>query len=286
MKKTFTTLVLAVFTLVGTSAFIFKNSTGKQGYAGSPGEGTCNNCHTGGSSAASGITITSVPAFSVNINSETEYMQDSLYTITVEMQATSFSKYGFASQILNNSNTNAGILQNAGAGVTFLNSGAKRTAVHNSIKTAAGITSFSYKWKAPSGGDATIYAIGNAVNGTGGTGGDFVIAPVSIPLVAAPTPTTITVGLKENKNPISQINVFPNPANNLTTISFFLTESKSINIQLIDISGHLIKQLSESIETPGLHSQILDVSSAASGVYFIKITSGGEKLSQKLFTIY
>jgi hypothetical protein len=286
MKKTLATLILAALTLLGTSAFILKNSTGKQGYAGSPGEGACDNCHNGGSSAASGITITSAPAFSVNINSETEYMPDSLYTITIGMQAAGFSKYGLASQILNNSNTNAGVLKNAGAGVTFLNSGAKRTAVQNSVKSAAGVAAFTYKWKAPSSGDATIYAIGNAVNGTGGTGGDFVIAPTSLALVAAPTPTTITVGLKENHNLISQINIFPNPANDLSTISYFLTESKTISIQLIDISGRLVKLLSESIETAGMHSQIIDVNTVASGVYFIKITSGGEKLSQKLITVY
>lgn len=52
MKKTFTTLFIAGIALIGTSAFVFKSSNGIQGYAGSPGEATCNSCHGGGSSAA------------------------------------------------------------------------------------------------------------------------------------------------------------------------------------------------------------------------------------------
>jgi hypothetical protein len=290
MKKTLIFL-LFVATLIGSSAFVIKYDNGITGYAGSPGEGTCASCHGGGSSAASGITITAIPAFSVNANFDTEYMPDSLYTISVEVEAAGFSKYGFASQILNSSNANAGTLQNAGSGVKFLNASGKRSAVHSSVKNAASTATFTYKWAAPSTGDATIYAIANAVNGNSSTSGDFVISPVSLALVAAPTPTigvdtTSTVGIKQNKIlALNGVSIFPNPTSDLSTISYHLLKTGLVSVELIDISGRVLKQLYNATETPGPHSQILSFTGIASGVYFIKTSFDQQKVSQKLITV-
>src|SRR5437868_274035 len=110
MKKTFTTLLLVLITLIGTSAFILKNSTGIAGYTGSPGEATCANCHAGGNSAASGITITSVPAFTQNVNSEFEFLPDSTYKIIITAKASGFSRFGFACEILDDQNLDAGVM--------------------------------------------------------------------------------------------------------------------------------------------------------------------------------
>ena len=134
MKKTLLSFSLILIAILGSSAFIKKSSSGIAGYTGSPGEGTCANCHNGGSSASSGITITAVPAFSVNINSETEYQPDTTYQITIETAASGFSKYGFGCEILTPSVTNSGTMSAPGAGVKFLNSGAKRNAVHTTAK--------------------------------------------------------------------------------------------------------------------------------------------------------
>lgn len=289
MKKNIITLALAVIVATGTSAFIIKNSTGITGYAGSPGEGTCNSCHGGGVSAVSGITVSSVPAFSTNANSDLEYMPDSTYEISVEVSAAGFSRYGFASQILNPSHTNAGTLQNAGAGVKFLNVGSKRSAVHTTPKiTSTGSAIFTYKWLAPSSGDATIYAISNAVNGNGLTSGDFVIAPVSMALVAAPPPppdTTNLVGIKTTAAIISRVSVFPNPASDLATLSYYLHKVGSTNIEIVDIKGARIKLLYSQQESPGMHSTLLDLRGIDPGVYFIKTSFDQQKASQKLITI-
>ena len=291
MKKKSILIFLTLVVLIGTSAFIAKYSNGIAGYSGSPGEGTCSNCHGGGASASAGITITTVPAFSVNGNSELEYMPDSVYQITIETSASNFSRYGFASQILNSANTNAGALQNAGSGVKFLNLGAKRSAVHTTPKIAAGTALFTYKWAAPSAGEATIYAIANAVNGNNSTSGDFVIAPVSMSLVAAPTPTppidsTSTVGVPQNKlTSLQNVSVFPNPVNDLGSISYNLKKAGNVSIELIDMRGLRVKQLYNQPETPGYHSQILNLSEVPSGVYFIKILVDLQKVSQKLITV-
>ncbi len=170
----------------------------------------------------------------------------------------------------------------------FLNSAGKRNAVHTTPKTGNAIASFTFKWVAPSGGDATFYAIANAVNGNNNTGGDFVISPVSMNLVAAPVPPpdTNTVGIKENTFvPVTGVSVYPNPASSLTNISYYSKTSSLITVELIDIKGVLVKQLYKQEETPGQHSQLLNIAGIESGVYFIRLLSDNKKVSQKLVSI-
>lgn len=290
MKKTIGTLILFSAALIGSSAFILKNATGIQGYAGSPNESTCSYCHSGGTSSSSGCTISAVPNFTPNSSSLLEYLPDTLYTITIQAQASGFSKFGFASQILDNNDVNSGNLQNPGSGVKFLNAGTKRTAVHSTPKNAAatGIVTFTYKWKAPAAGsgDATIYAIANAVNGNNSYYGDFVIQPVNMPLVeGTPPPPIDLVGIKENQLNVSQVTVFPNPAGDLTRISYYLAQPAKINIDLIDIRGEVLRQLYQENSSPGVHSQILNLQGISPGVYFIRTSANNQRVSQKLITV-
>lgn len=288
MKKIITTVTVAFITLIGTSAFVTKNSTGMAGYTGSPVETTCSNngsCHGGGTSSAAGVTITSSPAFSVNANSDNEYLPDSTYQITVTASAAGFSKYGFDCEILDAGFTSVGTIQNPGSGVKFVTVSGRRHAVHTTPKSGTTVA-FTFKWVAPaaSNGDATIYTISNAVNGNGNTTGDFVIPPVSM-LVVEGTPPPSEVGIKENTKVVSQISIFPNPVTDLTTISYSLQQTKAISVQLIDIKGSLVKELYKQQDSPGSHSQILNLQGIAPGVYFIKVLADQQKVSQKLITV-
>lgn len=279
-----------ILIMVLASAFMVKSSTGIQGYAGSPGEGTCSNCHGGGSSASSGITITAVPAFSLNINSELEYMPDSTYQITITTEANGFNKYGFASQILNVNSTNAGTLSTAGAGVKFLNAGLKRTAVHTTGKIGSTAT-FTFKWNAPNAGDATIYAIANAVNGNNNTSGDYVISPTSLYLVAAPIEVPVDtlideVGVKEiQNNPISQVHVFPNPASKMVNMTYYTKSKVQLKIELLSLNGAVLNTLKEETVYPGYYSEFLNLENVAPGVYFIKTIANKIQVAQKLIVV-
>jgi hypothetical protein len=180
-------------------------------------------------------------------------------------------------------------MQNAGAGVKFANSGnGRKNATHTAPKTGTGTANFTFKWVAPNtgAGAATLYVCGNAVNGNGNTSGDLPI-PFSylISEGIAPTPTT-NVSVKENFNAmLSNVSIFPNPSNGLTTISYYLKTTKTICVELIDINGKKVKQLSNDNQSVGDHSEILNLHGVSTGVYFIRISSDGVKLSQKLITI-
>src|SRR5690606_310259 len=107
MKKSITFLSLAAVLITATSAIVLKYSTGIAGQTASPGETSCNSCHSGGSSASAGITITAVPSFTNN-----EYVPNTNYTIIITAQADGFSRYGFGCEILGENNANIGTMQN------------------------------------------------------------------------------------------------------------------------------------------------------------------------------
>ncbi len=285
MKKTLAFLVLGMTLLFAASSFIIKSGTGMSGHTGSPGEPTCAHCHGGGTSSAKSVSITSSPTFSAG-----EYLPDSIYTVSLTINATGFSKFGFGCEILNASNASIGVMQTPGAGVQIVGPASKKNAIHNTPKSGTGSATFTFKWKAPSEGegDATFFVCGNAVDGNGNTANDLPI-PSSLTIAegtVASVPQQTFVTISENLvNAMSQVVVYPNPSSGLTNISYFLKTSKTVTIELIDISGKLIKQLLNETEHGGNHSHILNLNTVPSGVYFVKTSIDGITVSQKLITV-
>jgi hypothetical protein len=278
MKKIITSILFVVVAISSTGFISYsKNSGGIAGYTGSPGEGKCNSCHSGGASIASSATIISTPSFTAN-----QYVPGTTYIITIGVGAVGFSNFGFGAEILGSTNANIGIMQNAGTGVQFLNAGnGRKNATQTSPKNGTTSVNFTFEWVAPLSGAATIYVCGNAVNLSGGTSGDLANISTSLALTAAPT-----IGLKENTNVlVSEINISPNPVSDIMSVSYLLTKSQDINIQLIDINGKVIKQLTNQNQTAGFHTSTNSISDVTKGVYFVKVISDNEKVAQKLIVV-
>ncbi len=52
-----------------------------------------------------------------------------------------------------------------------------------------------------------------------------------------------------------------------------------------DISGKVVKRLVNETREAGFNSSILDLKEITKGIYFLKISIKGEKISQKLISI-
>jgi hypothetical protein len=201
----------------------------------------------------------------------------------ITVSATGFSKFGFGCEILNASNTNAGLMQNQGAGVKFLNSGSRKNAVHSTGKTNSGSAVFSFEWVAPQSGAATIYVSGNAVNGNNSSSGDLPITPVSLALQAQ-VPVD-PVAIKENSVLLGAMRVYPQPSNGITQLSYALKQTTRIEISICDLSGKELKYFNEGIQEQGQHSKLLNLDGLSEGVYFLKLSGEGKPLSQKLIIV-
>ena len=134
------------------------------GYTGAPGEGTCSNCHSGGSYSGT-TTITGIP---------TSITPSTQYTVTVKNTSTA-SVAGFSMLVLDGSNNNCGTLQSTSADVAVQGS-SRKYAEQTSKKTySAGAVQWSFKWTSPAtlaNNNITFYASVPMCNNNSSTSGD------------------------------------------------------------------------------------------------------------------
>ncbi len=70
------------------------------------------------------------------------------------------------------------------------------------------------------------------------------------------------------------VSVFPNPAQDFLVIEYFLSESSSVSISLIDMQGREVGQLSPSTGNPGYYSEKFMLNGLKEGVYILKFNTG------------
>lgn len=88
------------------------------------------------------------------------------------------------------------------------------------------------------------------------------------------------VGIEEDANTNTILNVYPNPANDVVTVTFNALDNQSI-VSVFDLTGKEV--VTNQLNTgKGLSQERLNVSQLTQGVYFIRITSGKNSSTQKL----
>ncbi|MDG5766186.1 CotH kinase family protein [Balneolales bacterium ANBcel1] len=88
----------------------------------------------------------------------------------------------------------------------------------------------------------------------------------SEPTSADPGPQPNQIALHQN---------YPNPFNPSTTISYELSESSEVQLEVYDILGQRVALLTDEIRSAGTHSVNWDASGLASGVYIMQLTVSG-----------
>jgi len=78
---------------------------------------------------------------------------------------------------------------------------------------------------------------------------------------------------------------YPNPFNPSTTINFDLPVENHVHLQVYDLQGRLVQELSNSILRAGYHQFIWNADRYASGAYIIKLTAGDFITTQKITLI-
>jgi len=83
---------------------------------------------------------------------------------------------------------------------------------------------------------------------------------------------------------------YPNPFNSSTTIEYEIPSAEHVSVQLFDLSGRLVKTLSDRLHRPGSYTfkwdgRNIDGRQAASGVYLCVLKSGSVTEVQKMVLI-
>lgn len=80
---------------------------------------------------------------------------------------------------------------------------------------------------------------------------------------------------KPNEIPFSSrlLYNYPNPFNPSTTIPFELPATRKIKIQVLDVTGRVVRTLTEDVYAGGYHQLIFNATNLSSGVYFVRMES-------------
>ena len=88
----------------------------------------------------------------------------------------------------------------------------------------------------------------------------------------------------------AQVEIAPNPMRESAEIHYRVVGSQAIRLAIVDATGREVRVLTANAQTPGDHTLVwdgsrADGSSAASGVYFAKLSTAGQTASARLVKI-
>jgi len=84
-----------------------------------------------------------------------------------------------------------------------------------------------------------------------------------------------------------QLQIIPNPSNELSVISYKLSEEGNVKLTLVSLLGQEVAVLKEGFEEAGAHSYQLSVNSyqLSEGVYFVKLAASGSIETEKMMIV-
>ncbi len=92
--------------------------------------------------------------------------------------------------------------------------------------------------------------------------------------------------VNEFNSNISELNIFPNPTSNEIKITFNLTESSNTIIEIMDITGRVVKTFLNEKMSNGNFTKTFNVSNMDNGNYFININTNGFISRKKISIIH
>tara|TARA_B100000780_G_scaffold93996_1_gene65371 strand:- start:59 stop:844 length:786 start_codon:yes stop_codon:yes gene_type:complete len=83
----------------------------------------------------------------------------------------------------------------------------------------------------------------------------------------------LSLDIEDQKSNSFSLQIFPSPAQNISTISYSLQANEKINIELIDMLGKKIVLLDNQIQSKGQNNLTINTKKYLNGNYFIRIRS-------------
>jgi len=76
--------------------------------------------------------------------------------------------------------------------------------------------------------------------------------------------------------------VYPNPFSQSATVSFSVSKSSTVKIELIDINGRSLKLIADKNFSGGTYQIKINRGSLAAGIYFLRVNTGEKLMTQKI----
>ena len=265
--------------LLSAAAMQVDSNSAPASNTGAPGENNCttSSCHdTYAVNSGTGSTAINFE------NGITSYVPGKTYSISVEVSQASLMRFGFQMVALKNSdNANTGIFSPADVSknqVTkgFGNLSNRKYITYTYESTLAQIPgkgSWAFNWTAPSTneGAITFYLAGLAADNNGNDYGDYCYTKSLSISPASVIPADFN------------LNVFPNPGNDVLTINYSLTQAADIKIQLTNSLGQNMQELELGLQNPGDYALPFSlIKEYGKGVYFIRFIRDEKVIVKKI----
>ena len=80
----------------------------------------------------------------------------------------------------------------------------------------------------------------------------------------------------------AKLDVYPNPSNGRTNVSFYNVKNQHVDLSVYDVTGKIVKSLIAEPLAQGNHNFSFDLSKLDSGVYFYEFNTGGQIATKKV----
>lgn len=99
-----------------------------------------------------------------------------------------------------------------------------------------------------------------------------------------PTPALCANSVNDLSNDITDLNIFPNPLNAASVISFNSAKGEQYTLRITDVTGKLISERMISTK-PGVHRESIGSGNLSAGVYFVSLSNGRDALTKRVSVV-
>lgn len=270
--------------------FTYKKVSGSHpGSTGAPGDNTCakSGCHTGNPVISNNNVVNQL----IFPTADSTYVPGQTYLVKIKVAKTGIQRFGFEIQALRDAtNRNVGTWGITQTGRTQIVSHAVGSDTRMSVThimqgtpafPATGQNEWEFNWTAPATNEGTItfYYATNCTNNNGSNSGDqiytntFKLKPASA--------ASINENINEN-----ELVAFYNSNAGYFDIQYQLKNDAQVQMMIMDASGKQIYTgSSENKQTGQINEKISINSDISSGIYFINLVSGNQKITKKVNVI-
>jgi hypothetical protein len=83
-------------------------------------------------------------------------------------------------------------------------------------------------------------------------------------------------GINSLASPVSKIDVFPNPANDVVNVDVTTSSNTAITVEVVSLNGQLVQSVYNGTQNAGTVRRPISTVNLADGSYFIRVTSEGQ----------
>ena len=102
----------------------------------------------------------------------------------------------------------------------------------------------------------------------------------------AVSPSQAGLAVQESAEaPALALTAFPNPASSQATVAFTLPEAADVRVEVVDALGRRVAVLAEGVRAAGRHEAAFDGSGLPAGLYVVRLSAGGQSLTQSITVV-